>query len=91
MSRYILCLVLCTIGSSTAQEPRSAPRPNESAPEAASPVTEPPPVNLTAVVADVREVNVKLETVCRMQYGDNKCMSVKSPGIKQRAALGELQ
>tara|TARA_R110000868_G_scaffold25713_3_gene99994 strand:+ start:224 stop:454 length:231 start_codon:yes stop_codon:yes gene_type:complete len=49
------------------------------------------PVNVTPIIADLREVNVKLQTACRIEYGDSKCMSLKVAGVKQHPMVGQLQ
>ena len=87
MSRAcIVCILLCGF-TTIAGEPTA---PEAMVDDGADAKPPPPdaarlPVNVTPIIADLREVNVKLQTACRMEYGDTQC------GMLRRADMQREQ
>jgi hypothetical protein len=88
----LVCLLLCGFtpiaGEPTAPE---ATVDEGSVAKPPAPLAARPPVDVTPIIADLREVHVKLQTACRIEYGDSKCMSLKLSGVKQHPMVGQLQ
>lgn len=83
MTRIFALLLLVSSGFAQERAPEASITPAAEPAPSPSPTPEPSPADsLRTAAADLREMRVRVETICRLKYGDKECTM---PDVPSRA------